>query len=339
MRRKSLFPLLSAVCLLTTLAAPGLIRVAARAVGPSDGERRAASPATPLPNAPAKPVRLIFIHHSTGGNWLADNWGGLGLALRDNNYFVSDTTYGWGPGAIGDRTDLGNWWEWFRDASHSPAYLSALYAESGQTNTFGSYSRLPANPGGENQIILFKSCFPNSNLSGPTDPPTGGSNPIDGKSVGDASYTVANAKGLYGDLLNYFATRQDKLFIVITAPPLVASATDASRAANARAFNNWLADPNGWLANYAYRNVAVYDYYNVLTGPDNHHRLNSSTGLIEHTTSANNTAYYPTGDSHPSAAGDQKATAELVPLLNLYYSRWMTSRTAGHWLFMPLAVR
>jgi hypothetical protein len=46
------------------------------------------SPA-PSPN----PVRLIFIHHSTGENWLADDNGGLGIALRNNNYFFRDTNY------------------------------------------------------------------------------------------------------------------------------------------------------------------------------------------------------------------------------------------------------
>jgi len=31
---------------------------------------------------------------------------------------------------------------------------------------------------------------------------------------------VSNAKAAYNSLLPYFATRQDKLFVVITAPPL-----------------------------------------------------------------------------------------------------------------------
>lgn len=48
------------------------------------------------PNPPASPVKLIFIHHSTGGNWLAapasnEVGGGLGQALMENNYFVSAT--------------------------------------------------------------------------------------------------------------------------------------------------------------------------------------------------------------------------------------------------------
>jgi len=55
---------------------------------------------------PATPVKLVFIHHSTGEAWLADGHGGIGIALRDNDSFVSDTNCGWGPDAIGDTTDV-----------------------------------------------------------------------------------------------------------------------------------------------------------------------------------------------------------------------------------------
>ncbi|MEI6309778.1 MAG: S-layer homology domain-containing protein, partial [bacterium] len=90
---------------------------------PSPAPQATASPTAPSPSPtppgalvapPNQPVRLVFIHHSTGENWLADDNGGLGAALRDSNYFASDTNYGWGPEGIGDRTDFGNWWEWFR---------------------------------------------------------------------------------------------------------------------------------------------------------------------------------------------------------------------------------
>ena len=169
-------------------------------------------------------------------------------------------------------------------------------------------------PGGENRIILFKSCFPNSNLEGnPDDPP-----------AAELSYdlTVANAKAVYNNLLTYFQTRPDKLFIVITAPPLRASETDAARAANARAFNSWLVDD--WLDGYPLANVAVFDYYNVLTAPDNHHRWNNNA--VEHViATASNTAHYPSEDDHPSTAGQQKATSEFVPLLNYWYQRWQSS--------------
>ena len=150
--------------------------------------------------------------------------------------------------------------------------------------------------------------------------------------------TVANAKAIYIQLLTYFSTRQDKLFIVITAPPLADFDTDAASAANARAFNNWLV--NDWLSGYTYTNVAVFDFYNVLTsGPSasrndagqaagNHHRW--WEGAVQHLQTAdNNFLVYPSGDSHPSRAGNEKATAEFVPLLNIYYNRWKANIPAS----------
>jgi hypothetical protein len=250
-------------------------------------------------------VRLVFIHHSCGENWLVDAHGGLGKALAENNYFVSDTNYGWGPNAIGDRTDITNWPEWFVGAQ-SAEYLQALYRENGQNCT---YARTLADPGGENEVILFKSCFPNSNLEG---------NPDDAPKRGEG-LTVANAKAIYQELLAYFATRPDKLFIVITAPPV----QDPACAANARALNRWLVE--NWLADYQGHNVGVFDFHNVLTAPDNHHRVRA--GRIEYLVNAGNgTLHYPSdGDDHPSPAGNRKATEEFVPLLNLYYQRWMAA--------------
>lgn len=279
-------------------------------------------------NAPAEPVRLIFIHHSTGENWLSDANGGLGLALRGNNYFVSDTNYDWGPDNIGSSTDIGHWWLWFR-GPNSATYLNALYAESEQHS---EYSRMSTSVSGENQVIMFKSCFPNSALQGNiNDPiPPIDSNPLRGEGSGSEYHTVANAKGIYIDLLEYFKTQPSKLFAVITAPPLI----DATYADNARAFNNWLV--NEWLTGYTVGNVFVFDFYNVLTSnggnaetndlgleSGNHHRW--WNGAVQHKTDGDNDANpnileYPTGDDHPSSAGNQKATAEFIPLLNNAYS-------------------
>jgi hypothetical protein len=254
------------------------------------------------PSPPDRVVKLIFIHHSCGENWLADGHGNLGRALIRNNYFVSDTNYGWGPDSIGDRTDIIDWPEWFI-GSNSKRYLTALYKESGENSP---YRRNISDPGGENQIIMFKSCFPNSNLEGRiNDPPARG----DG-------FTISNAKAIYNALLDCFASRPDKFFLAITAPPV----QDGTYAANARAFNTWLVKE--WLAGYTGSNVAVFDFYNVLTGPKNHHRFKK--GAIEYITHrGRNTLYYPTnGDDHPSPAGNRKATEEFIPLLNVYYHRW-----------------
>lgn len=287
---------------------------------------------------PASAVKLVFVHHSTGEAWLADEGGGLGLALRDAGWFVSDTNYGWGPpdagsgdGTIGDHTDIGSWWSWFV-GPHRETYVPPLLAES---ERHSDYSRLAVDPGGANRVVMIKSCFPNSQLGGsPGDPvPPIGSNPLRGESAGSEHHTVANAKGIYVSLRDAFAARPDVLFVVVTAPPLVPGATDAAAAANARALNDWLV--REWLVGYPRRNVFVFDFFNVLTSdggstrtndpgvndlgwPDgNHHRVRN--GVAEHTRSiASDTSAYGSSpdDSHPTGAGGRKASGELVPLLN-----------------------
>jgi PKD repeat protein len=313
----------------------------------SSASSRAADP--PIDTSPpSSPVKLVFVHHSTGENWLADTSGGLGLALRDAGWFVSDTNYGWGPtdpdagGPIGDHTDIGSWWRWFVGPRRD-THVTALLAESSQHS---EYSRRASDPGGTNRVVMFKSCFPNSQLGGsPSDPvPPIASNPLRGEGSGSEYHTVGNAKGIYLALRDYFATRQDVLFVVVTAPPLVSGETDEAAAANARAFNDWLVKE--WLTGYAGRNVFVFDFFNVLTSnggstrtndpgvndldwtDGNHHRVRN--GVAEHVRSvANDRSAYASspGDSHPTGAGGLKATGEFVPLLNAAWHCWQG--TAG----------
>jgi hypothetical protein len=276
-------------------------------VFPASAAGRVSAPAAQAldPNPPTQTVRLLFIHHSTGENWLRDDYGGLGQALADNNYFVSDTNYGWGPDAIGDRTDIPNWPEWFASA-RTPTIMQAVFNESGQNS---SYTRLSGPPAGGNTIIMFKSCFPNSALEGsPQDAPDP-----------QGELTVGHAKYVYNQILPYFGSQPDRLFIVITAPPL----SDGTYARNARAFNNWLVDD--WLAEngYTLNNVAVFDFYNVLTAKQAHHWYKD--GEIQHIVQNKNTTAYPSGDDHPNEAGSRKATDEFIPLLNIYYNRWAAS--------------
>jgi hypothetical protein len=299
------------------------------------------------PNPPSAPLRLVFVHHSVGENWLnpdLEAGGALFTALNDNQYFVSDTYYGWGPvdpdlgDNIGSRTDIGHWYNWFL-GPHAGANLAPLYTQTGSF-PHPEWVNSIADPGGANAIVMFKSCYPNSAvLSGnPADPPRtsspGDPNPIWGRSEGESEfYTVSNVKGMYRDLLAYFATRQDKLFILITFPPVTPDQeTIPGSIDRARAINTWLV--HHWLDNYPYNNVAVFDFFNVQTsnGGDsytndlraasgNHHRLDQ--GEVRHTIqTGNNYAAYPSGDSHPTAAGSQKATGEFIPLLNIVYHAW-----------------
>lgn len=321
-------------------AAMGLFLLAAMGTG-------LAAPSWALPlnsDPPGSPVRLVFIHHSVGQDWLTDVIGNLIGELNDNNYYVTDTNYGWGPeaqdlgwGNIGDHTDTGHWYNWFL-GSRRDIYLPELYDNLHLTPDVGANS-IPR-PDGPNTVIMFKSCYPNSGgISGnPGDPPRQSSaenpNPLWGADSGNQeANTVGNIKGLYRDLLQYFATRQDKLFILITPPPVTPGqqSVDGS-SARARAINNWLV--RHWLEGYPHNNVAVFDYFNVLTSnggnpntndlgsaTGNHHRLRQAQ--VEHVIGRNyNYTAYRSYDSHPTAAGHRKAAGEYAPLLNVVYHAW-----------------
>jgi hypothetical protein len=225
-------------------------------------------------------VNLIFIHHSVGENWL--NYG-LNEMLNDNGYHVADTYYGWRQ--MGDRTDTADWPDWFNDA-----VMPSVYSEMGTMTANNTIEPAP----GENEIVMFKSCFPNS----------------------DVGNSITDEQAIYNSLLPYFSAHPDKMFILITPPPM----QNISNPEKTRELCNWLVD--GWLASYDTGNVFVFDFYNVLTAPGNHHYL--VYGVVVHVTAdPSNVLYYDDGgDDHPNAQGSLKAAQEFVPLLNLWYEQF-----------------
>jgi hypothetical protein len=260
----------------------------------------------------AAKLRLLFIHHSCGGQLLAPpgpddgenclyrthpNGGGLRPLLEDGGYEVHEASY---RSLIGDRTDLFDWLPKFR------TQMDRILTTARQDE------RLPG--GQKNQIVVFKSCFPNSAFV------------AEGQAPGNASgpaLTVWNARATMAALRDELARHPDVLFVYVTAPPLAPvvprqpawkwlaktvlgkqpSAESLRQSGDlARRFNDWMVDTNGWLAGYREHNVVVFDYYRVLTGE------------------RSNLLAYPTGpdgsDSHPSADGNRRAARLFVPFLN-----------------------
>jgi hypothetical protein len=261
--------------------------------------------------SPGKPVHVLFIHHSTGGQLLAEkgtdagqdciyrthpNGGGLRNLLKDNNYIVHEASY---KSIVGDKTDICDWNAKFRD------HMDQILTCKSQDEFFKD--------GTLNKIIIIKSCFPNNWIES------------DGKFPGNpdsCEKTLANTKAAYESLLTYFRSKPGTLFVVMTAPPLaepVLSKKDRiiqflkttlgrpdtidKIGSRARLFNNWLKDvENGWLKGYQLKNLVVFDYYDILTGQGK----------------SNWTAYPTRGgaDSHPSSEGNTIAAKEFIPFLN-----------------------
>jgi hypothetical protein len=250
---------------------------------------------------------LMFLHHSVGEQWLADpegvggnshaNGGRLRRALESNGYQVRDATYG---SRLGEKTDLFDWLPKF--TGHLDEVLRTAHQDD----------LLPQ--GERSQIVLFKSCFPNSYFNAQGTEPGNPNGP---------DLTVANARASFRALLPIFARSPETLFVFVTTPPVVggplrerlgkvlvkrllgrplAAECLSQQARLAREFRDWIIAPDGWLATYALKNVVVFDYYDVLT-------KHGSSLFLE----------YPSGDgrdNHPNRQGNQAATAEFVPFLN-----------------------
>lgn len=262
---------------------------------------------------------LLFIHHSCGGQLLAapgpaierapciyashPNGGGLRAGLEARGYDVHEASYG---SEVGGDTDLFHWKVKF--ATQMARVLT----------TDGDDRLLPG--GQRHDVVLFKSCFPNSRFTG------------EGTAPGDPSgpeLSLWNAKAAMSAVLEELAKQPDTLFVYLTAPPEVrpgggpllkalakralgrspSAAVARRRGRLARAFNRWIVSEGGWLADYPLANVAAFDYFDVLTA--------GASDLLE----------YPSGDgsdNHPSSEGNQRASEAFVPWLEREVRRFHT---------------
>jgi hypothetical protein len=285
---------------------------------------------------------FVFIHHSCGANWLGS---GLTTALDAKPYVdeVNDITYGTDvapdtgrPDSLasvpGDQTDMVHWIRWFND------YLAHV-------KTYGCAN-------GYNRIIMFKSCYPLSNIyedgTEPGDPFSGNQSLANYKAVfrhpSGAGNTYLDGGYTYRPLEDVFALNPDVLFIAVTAPSNVPSATCNDWADRARVYGNWL--KNDWLASYnaahpTLKNVVVFDWFDVLTYPNDH----TGTEVFDPANSQPNGTYCvrnmtrseyrsSSSDSHPNNTANV-ATTQLfatnpVNVIDTAHANF-TSSSVGDW--------
>lgn len=189
-------------------------------------------------------TRMVFLHHSVGNGFmyrgeLRDNLLNMGIVIRS-------CTYG---DEIGQKTDISDWLPKFKTDMDNILNFKAhpnKYYEDGKTN----------------DIIMFKSCYPNSIITS------------EGSGEGNAAShdrSIANYKATFEGLKAELGKYPDKLFIYMTAPPNVPAVTTPENAQRARDFNTWLMKE--YLPRYkeetGFSNLVIYDLFNFLAGEDN----------------------------------------------------------------------
>jgi hypothetical protein len=227
--------------------------------------------------------RSVFLHHSAGESLLTA--GNLRNRFLEMGILVKSATYG---DEIGEDTDMNHWVSKFQNSmpdilrfkSHPNMYNDDIF----------------------NDIVMFKSCFPNSDIT------------AEGSLPGDPSSpekTTANYRAAFEQLKDEFKKYPDILFVYLTAPPLIPELSTAENAGRAREFNNWLVDKfvEAYREETGLNNFVIFDLFDCLAGDDNFLKREYQRDIP--------------GDPHPNAKGSLAASEKFIEFFAPTWKEWL----------------
>jgi hypothetical protein len=183
---------------------------------------------------------IIFLHHSCGENLI--NEGGVREGLTAHGYEFYDHGYN-GEMRLADGSDgAGSEYDFEVPGDNTdPDGLAAIFAQPLHDPPDNAFSHLM-----QHDVIIFKSCFPNSN-------------------IGDDAQ-LAEFQSYYLSIRDRTDQHPEKLFIFVTQPPQVPGASDSAEAERARALADWLGSDE-FLSGHP--NITTFDFFGHLAGNDN----------------------------------------------------------------------
>jgi len=182
-------------------------------------------------------TNVIFLHHSTGQNLI--NQGGVRERFTAAGYDFWDHDYN----PTGLRDPAGGYTGYnynIPDDNTDPDGLAHIFGQRVYGLPVNALSGLL-----QHEVIAFKSCFPASQITS------------DGQ--------LAQYKAWYLGMRDVMDQHPDKVFIVMSPPPLNPASTDAGAAARARAFAEWL-QSDEYLSGHP--NVFAFDFFGHLAEED-----------------------------------------------------------------------
>jgi hypothetical protein len=218
----------------------------------------------------------MFFHHSTGGNIYGPNGSTTSVPQQAVAYNTLHNLTGTDSVYLNE-----TWYPVSADNEWSTWHTIFLYNTPEHMCSYCT----------TNPIIMVKSCYPSSNM-------TGVGSPED--TLNPTLKSLYNYKWHWRKIIHFFSTHPEHFFVIWTNAPLVASATNASEALLSHKFSTWAKDTlaNGLDATFGAfpPNVYVFDYFHKLTNASHYLDPQYAVSLY---------------DSHPNAA----ATALVAPQL------------------------
>lgn len=215
-------------------------------------------------------TNIIFLHHSTGRNLI--DQGHLRELLTAQGYQFWDQDYN-DPGLRNPQGEFTGYAYSVPNDNTDPDGLAVIFAQTPQSAPVNTLSGLL-----QHEVILFKSCFPNSNI--------------------DSQEKLDSLKKIYLGIRDTVDRHPDKVFLLLTTPPLNPAETNADNARRAREMANWLASDEFTGGR---KNLFIFNFYEQLA------RANDGSAEANMLRAD----YREGSDSHPN----QKANETIAPLL------------------------
>ena len=179
---------------------------------------------------------VLFIHRSVGENLIRD--GGLYRLVREAGAQFTLTDFNQNTHVL--RSAQGTrkiFWK-FPGNDTTPADFAELFSFEKQQASDPTLTEIM-----QHDIIIIKSCYPNSNLKNEEE--------------------LEAAQKHYQFIVSFFNVQPTKKLVILTSPPLVPLKTNLENAARARALASWLSD------NTLAKNVFVFNLFDALAvSPD-----------------------------------------------------------------------
>lgn len=200
---------------------------------------------------PSPHPSVLFLHHSCGRNLVRQ--GAVRELLTRAGVAFWDHDYNREGSALTDPQGQPAGCYWIPDNNLWADGYAALFAMHGGPAD-SPFARITAN----HDVILFKSCYPASDILADDD----------AKDRADpASKSLANYRRHYLAIRDTVDKMPNRTFVIVTQPPLHPRATTPENATRARAFAEWIGSDE-YLGNRP--NLFVFDFFDLLADPRTH---------------------------------------------------------------------
>lgn len=216
-------------------------------------------------------TNIIFLHHSTGRNLIEE--GKVRQLLAEKGYSLWDHDYNFIGLTRPDGSKTNTCYNIPNDTSEirgngntDPEGLAILFKQTVNNPPDHAFSRLL-----QHEVIIFKSCFPNSAIK--------------------SEQLLELYKKWFIEIRDVIDKYPEKIFIPFTLPPLHPLKTNSEEAKRARIWANWLRS-NDFLDGHP--NIYVFDFFDYFA--------DSSGNMLKKDFQRDANS----GDSHPNKLANQK---------------------------------